>query len=124
MLKRIADMPAGTVGFEAHGEVEDDDWEEVVEPVLRDELARGDKLRVLYLLGPDTQEVEGDAIGAGADFRARHATSFDRVAVVSDEDWLRPALKALSLLLPGKARGFRVADLASAKAWLSEIETA
>lgn len=28
MLKRIEDMPAGTVGFEAHGEVEDDDWEE------------------------------------------------------------------------------------------------
>jgi hypothetical protein len=33
----------------------------------------------------------------------RHATSFDRVAVVSDEDWMRPALRALSFLLPGKA---------------------
>lgn len=120
MLKRIADMPAGTIGFEAHGEVEDDDWEEVVEPVLREELAGGGKLRVLYLLGPSAQEVEGDAIEAGAGFRARHATSFDRVAVVSDEDWLRPALKTLSFMLPGKARGFRVADLANAKAWLSE----
>ena len=124
MLKRIADMPAGTVGFEAHGEVEDDDWEEVVEPVLRQELAGGGKLRVLYLLGPTTGEVEEDAIDAGAGFRARHATSFDRVAVVSDEDCLGPALKALSLLLPGKAKAFRVADLASAKAWLSEVETA
>ena len=123
MLRRIADMPAGTVGFEARGEVEDDDWEEVVEPVLREELARGDKLRVLYLLGPTTGEVEGDAIEAGAGFRARHATSFDRVAVVSDEDWLGPALKALSLLLPGKAKAFRVADLAHAKAWLSKVET-
>ena len=120
MLKRIADMPTGTVGFEAHGEVEDDDWEEVVEPVLRQELAGGGKLRALYLLGPTTGEVEGDAIEAGAGFRARHAMSFDRVAVVSDEDWLRPALKALSLLLPGKARGFRVVDLRRAKAWLSE----
>jgi SpoIIAA-like len=124
MLKRIADMPAGTVGFEAHGEVEDDDWEEVVEPVLREELARGDKLRVLYLLGPATGEVEGDAIEAGAGFRARHAVSFERVAMVSDEDWLGPALKALSLLLPGKAKAFRVADLARAKAWLSEEEPA
>jgi len=113
-------MPPGTLGFEAHGEVEDDDWEKVVEPALREQLANGRELRVLYLLGPTAEEVEGDAIEAGAGFRARHATSFERVAVVSDEDWLRPALTALSLLLPGKAKGFRVADLASAKEWLAE----
>ena len=28
MLRRMTDMPAGTIGFEAIGEVEDDDWEE------------------------------------------------------------------------------------------------
>jgi hypothetical protein len=42
------------------------------------------------------------------------------VAVVTDEDWMRPALRALSFLLPGKARGFPVRDLAAAKAWLAE----
>jgi hypothetical protein len=26
MLRRITDMPTGTIGFEAIGEVEDDDW--------------------------------------------------------------------------------------------------
>jgi hypothetical protein len=40
--------------------------------------------------------------------------------VVSDEDWMRPALRVLSFLLPGKARGFRVAELADAKTWLAE----
>lgn len=120
MLRRITDMPAGTIGFEAIGEVEDDDWEEAVEPVLRREIADGRKVRMLYLLGPEAREVEGDAMRADTGFRARHATSFDRVAVVSDEDWMRPALAALSFLMPGKARGFRVRDLADAKAWLAE----
>jgi hypothetical protein len=46
-------------------------------------------------------------------FRARHASSFD-------EDWMRPALGALSFLLPGKARAFRVHDLGHAKEWLAE----
>ena len=41
MLRRIADMPVGTLGFEAIGEVEDDDWEEAVEPLLREEIAAG-----------------------------------------------------------------------------------
>lgn len=116
----MTDMPAGTIGFEAVGEVEDDDWEQAVEPVLRREIADGRKVRLLYLLGPKARDVEGDAMRADTGFRARHATSFDRVAVVSDEDWIRPALRALSFLLPGKARGFRVRELAAAKTWLAE----
>jgi SpoIIAA-like len=120
MLRRITDMPAGTVGFEAVGEVEDDDWEDAVEPVLRREIARGEKVRLLYLLGPEARDVEGDAMKADTGFRARHAASFDRVAVVSDEDWMRPAVRALSVLLPGRARAFPVHELESAKAWLAE----
>jgi SpoIIAA-like len=119
MLRAITDVPAGTIGFEAVGEVEDDDWERVVEPVLRREIAEGRKVRLLYLLGPEAREVEGDAMKADAGFRARHASSFERVAVVSDEDWMRPALGALSFLMPGKAKGFRVAELDDAKAWLA-----
>jgi hypothetical protein len=119
MLRQMTDMPVGTIGFEAVGEVEDDDWEDAVEPVLRDEIAEGHKVRLLYLLGPETRELEGDAMKADTEFRARHATSFERVAVVSDEDWMRPALRSLSVLLPGKAKGFRVRELADAKAWLA-----
>jgi hypothetical protein len=115
-------MPAGTIGFEAIGKVEDDDWEETVEPVLRQEIAAGRNVRLLYLIGTAVREVEGDAMSADTGFRVRHATSYERVAVVSDEDWIRPALRALSFLLPGKAQGFRVRDLDKAKAWLAEDE--
>ena len=120
MLRPIAQMPAGTIGFEAVGEVDDDDWEETVEPVLRREAAENRKVRLLYLLGPEAREVEGDAMKSDVGFRMRHASSFERVAVVSDEDWMRPALRALSFLLPGQAKGFRVHDLEHAKQWLSE----
>lgn len=123
MLRTITDMPIGTIGFEAVGEVEDDDWEETVEPVLRREIADGRNVRLLYLIGAEAREVEGDAMSTDTGFRVRHATSYERVAVVSDEDWIRPALRALSFLLPGKARGFRVRDLAEAKAWLAQNGT-
>jgi hypothetical protein len=113
-------MPAGTIGFEAIHEVDDDDWEETVEPILRQEIAEGRDLRLLYLIGVQAGELEGDAMQADTEFRVRHATSFERVAVVSDEDWMRPALRALSFLLPGRARGFRVRELEQAKAWLAE----
>src|SRR4051812_18198938 len=120
MLRQMRDMPAGTIGFEAIGEVEDDDWEDAVEPVLRREIAAGEKLWLLYLLGAEAHDVDGDAMKKDTGFRARHSKSYERVAVVTDEDWMKPALKALSFLMPGHARGFPVHDLSAAKAWLSE----
>jgi hypothetical protein len=120
MLRRINDMPSGTMGFEAIGEVDDDDWEDVVEPVLRGDIAQGRKVRLLYLFGADADDIEGDAMKADTGFRARHATHFERVAVVTDESWIKPALRALSFLMPGGARGFAVSDLPAAKTWLAE----
>src|SRR5438067_12136938 len=105
MLRRISDMPLGTIGFEAVGDVEDDDWEEAVEPVLRQEIVDGRKVRLPYLLGAQARDVDREAMAAETGFRARHASSFDRVAVVSDADWIRPAVRALSFLPPGQARG-------------------
>ena len=122
MLRPISDMPSGTLGFEAIGEVEDEDWEDQVEPVLRREMADGRKIRLLYLIGPEAREVEGEAMTADTGFRTRYATSFDRVAVVSDESWMRPAMRGLSFMLPGKARAFPVAELEAAKAWLAESD--
>jgi hypothetical protein len=118
MLRRIDDMPIGTLGFEAVGDVDDDDWEEKVEPALRQRIAAGEKVRLLYLLGPEGREVDGDAVGADARFHARHLSSFERLAVVGDEDWMKPALATLSFLLPGHAKAFRTAEMGAAKAWL------
>jgi hypothetical protein len=125
MLKQMRDMPIGTVGFEAIGKVEDDDFEDAVEPVLRAEIAAGRKIRLLYLLGPELREYEGDTLAEEMKFAARHPTQYERVAVVSDEDWLRPAIKALSLLLPGEAKAFPISELTAAKSWLADgLDTA
>lgn len=120
MLRQIRDMPPGTLGFEAVGEVDDDDYEKVLTPALRRWMAERGKIRLLYLLGPRLREFEGDAISENAKFIARHPTAYERVAVVSDEGWLPPAIKALSLLLPGEAKAFPVRELPAAKRWLAE----
>jgi hypothetical protein len=112
-------MPTGTVGFEAIGKVEDDDFEDTVEPVLRREIAAGRPIRLLYLLGPELRKYEGDTLAEEMKFAARHPASYERVAVVSDEDWLRPALRVLSVLVPGQLRAFPVAQLPAAKEWLA-----
>jgi len=120
VFKQMFDMPPGTVGFEAVGKIDDDDFEDVVAPVLRQQIASGHKLRLLYLLGPQLSEYDGDAAQEEFKFAARHATAYERVAIVTDESWLRPALRLISVLVPGKIRGFPVADLDDAKRWVAE----
>lgn len=120
MLKQIDDMPVGTLGFEAVGEVDDDDVEDVLVPALRQRVAERGTIRLLYVLGPRLQEYEGDAISANAKFLARHPAAFERVAVVSDEGWLPMAIRSLSILLPGQAKAFPVRELGAARRWLAE----
>jgi hypothetical protein len=82
MLKQMADMPPGTVGFDAIGEVDDDDFEKTVEPVLRRIIAEGRKVRLLYLLGVRFREYEGDALKEEMKFAIHHPSAYERVAVV------------------------------------------
>jgi hypothetical protein len=117
MLRRMNDMSSGTIGFEAVGDVEDDDWDEVVGPVLRSEIAAGRKVRLLYLSGLAADHVEDDAIKADSGFRAHHAKDFERVAGVTGKSWINPALRTVSFLMPGAARGFAVHDLPAGKTW-------
>jgi hypothetical protein len=118
MLRRISDMPTGTIGFEAIGEVEDDDWEEAVEPVLRRDIADAQNIRLLYLLGPEAR-VEGEAMTAGAGFRALRNVLRSRGR--SQRRGLDPSRSARALVPPSReSQGLSRARLGAAKAWLAE----
>ena len=49
MIERIDDMPAGTIGFRAHGVLTKEDYVSVLEPVLR-EAIDGGEVRMLFEL--------------------------------------------------------------------------
>ena len=49
MIERLRDMPSGTVGFRAAGEIEREDYDEVLVPALHRALQAGGGLRTLYI---------------------------------------------------------------------------
>ena len=53
MLELIPDLPDNTVGIRAIGDVEDEDYEDVLVPEIERRLAHHDKIRLLYVLGPE-----------------------------------------------------------------------
>lgn len=119
MIRLLTDMPPGVLGFEAIDDVEKEDYENILVPAINTAIAEHGKARVVYVLGHEFDDYESDAVWEDLKLGAQHPASFERIAVVTDARWAGPALKLFSVLWPGKARAFPIAELESAKQWAS-----
>jgi SpoIIAA-like len=117
MIRLLADMPAGVLGLEAVEDVEKEDYENVIRPAVEAAIARQGKVRLVYVLGREFDEYEGEAVWEDLKLGARHPTSFERMAIVTDARWAGPATKLFSVLWPGQARAFPLGELDAAKRW-------
>lgn len=122
MIERMADMPAGTVGFRVTGEVDRDDYRDVLVPELHRALAAGGPLRTLYLI-EDLEEMEPGALWAdaklGFDLGVRHHSAWIRSAIVTDMEWMARATRLFAWMIPGEARVFEPAEIEAAKEWVA-----
>ena len=110
-------MPAGVLGLEAIDDVEKDDYENVLLPAVEAAIAEHGKVRLVYVLGPDFDDYEGEAAWEDLKLGTRHPAAFERIAIVTDARWAGPAIKVFSVLWPGQMRAFRLAELETAKEW-------
>ena len=121
MLRILHDMPPGTVGVEATGKVTEKDYRDVLAPALEAGL-QDRSLRLLYVLGDGLDGHSPGAAWEDTKLWTKHLRDWERVAIVSDEDWLENAMKAFSWLMPGEVRVFESDDVREAKGWLVGIE--
>ena len=49
-----------------------------------------------------------------------HITAIEKVAVVSDVDWINDTIKIFKLVIPIEVKLFSYKELGKAKAWISE----
>jgi hypothetical protein len=117
VIRVLSEMPAGVLGLEAIDDVEKEDYEDVLVPAVEAAVAEHGKVRLVYVLGPDFDEYEGEAVWEDLKLGVRNPSSFERIAVVSDARWVGPAMKVFSVLLPGQARAFPLADREAATRW-------
>jgi SpoIIAA-like len=117
MIRVLEDLPANVLGVEASGKVTDDDYERVLIPAVRERLAADGKIRFIYVLG---EEFEGWTMGAmweDAKLGGGELTAWEKVAVVTDKDWLKHMVKAFGWMIPGEVRVFGLGELVDATAW-------
>ncbi len=124
MLKLLTDLPSHVLGIEAIGDVSKDDYETVLVPAVEDRISKQRSLRLLYVLGRDFTGFSAGAAWEDAKVGMRHFTAFDRVAVVTDVEWISSMMKAFGFVMPGDVRVFDVDDYEAARVWVSEPPSA
>jgi hypothetical protein len=121
VIRIIAGMPAGTIGLEAVGKVTDDDYRTVLLPAIEAALERND-VRLLYVLGEDSSRIHRGPMWADTKLWAQHLKAWQKVAIVSDADWLENSVKAFGWLVPGEVKVFETDDIDDAKEWLAGLD--
>jgi hypothetical protein len=120
MVEKIPDLPDNVLGFTAKGTVTAKDYESVIVPAVEAIVSRRGKFRFLYHLGEDCSGFEAAALWDDAKVGLKHMADWERIAVVSDIDWIRWAVRLFGLAMPAHVRGFHNRELAEAKRWVSE----
>jgi hypothetical protein len=122
MIEKLTDMPPDTIGFRVAGEVEREDYTDVLTPELERALEAG-ALRTLYVI-ESLDEMEPGAVWAdaklGLDMAVRRRDAWVRSAIVTDIEWLARATKLFAWMIPGEVRVFPLAELEPAKSWITE----
>ncbi|RII30926.1 MAG: hypothetical protein CXR30_03720 [Geobacter sp.] len=120
MIEKIPDLPDNVLGFKAKGTVTERDYETIIIPAVEDLFSRQEKIRFLYHLGEEFTGFEAAAIWDDTKLGMKHLTGWERVAIVSDTEWVRAAIKIFGVVIPGRVRAFHNNEIAEATRWISE----
>ncbi|MSO41391.1 MAG: STAS/SEC14 domain-containing protein [Solirubrobacterales bacterium] len=123
MIERLEDVPEDVLGFRASGKITREDYREVLIPPLREAAESGDKIRMLFQLGPglDGYEPGGLVEDAKAEFQLGlgERSAWNRIALVTDVGWARRGLEFFAWMVPGESKAFGLDELGEARDWVA-----
>lgn len=123
LIESVRDLPPGTLGFRASGKISNDEFRKMMEPIYA-ALERGEKLNIYFELADDFDGLDLGALRqdlqAAGSVGLKHRSSWQRMALVTDKDWIRNGVSAYGWLAPGELRLFEPSERDKGRAWLAE----
>jgi hypothetical protein len=117
VIRILENLPENVLGVEASGTVTDDDYENVLVPAVREKREQQGRIRFLYVLGEDFDGWTMGAMWEDAKLGLKDPKAWEKIAIVSDKDWLRHTVNAFGWMIPGEVRFYGLEELDDAKAW-------
>ena len=105
------------------GVIDAEDYAEKIVPAIEAALARHEKIKILYRIGPEFESFTAGALWSDTRLGTANLTRFSKVALVTDIPWMRGAVRVFA---PHRARprcgSSRDKELDAAKAWIAAEE--
>jgi SpoIIAA-like len=118
VIERIEDMPPHTIGFRLSGKLNGDEYF-VIRDAAQEELDQGGKISILIDVSPDVSGFDEAILQLRSASRVTvsRGTSWERLAIMTDAEWVMFAFLILAWILPGDIVVFAPTELEKAKAW-------
>ena len=116
MLKTMTGLPDGVLGFEADGELHVDDYRTVLIPAVEATIQRGEKVRIV-LVFEHFDGLSGGALWEDLKMGVGNLTHWERIALVTDIDWMHRVAALFGWMTPGELKVFPLAERDAATAW-------
>jgi len=120
MLQFINDLPEHVVGIHAIGEVTKEDLDTVLIPRIDDLVKKQGEINYLLVLETDVQNFTAGAWWNDIKVGIKNFTKWNKIAIVSDQKGVEWFSDLFRLFIPGKSKGFSLAELDEAVKWISE----
>jgi hypothetical protein len=123
MIETLEGFPATVLAFVCKGHVMKRDYETVLIPAVEEALKQEGKMRLYYQIDPSFSGMEPGAMWDDFKVGMEHILRWDRIAVVTDVDWIRYTLGAFGFMIPAMVKIFPVDEAAKAREWIVEGTT-
>ena len=120
MIEALQGFPAKVLAFACKGHVTKRDYETVLIPAVEKALKQPGKVRLYYQVDPDFSGIEPGAVWDDFKVGMEHVLRWERIAVVTDVDWIRHTIRAFSFVMPAATKTFPLDEKAKAREWISE----
>jgi hypothetical protein len=119
MIERLNTFPANVLAFVCRDRVSKADYDSVLIPSVVAALKSQNKVRLYYETAGDFAGIDPGAIWE--DFRVgiEHLSRWERVAVVTDVEWIKQAMPMFGFLMPGAVKSFAASEPDSARQWIA-----
>lgn len=120
MVELLTDFPPHVAAYRAAGKVNKEEYEQIVMARVNEVAAAYGRINFLVLLQTDFENYSAAAFLDYLKISFKHFSKWNRMAIVTDERWLRKAYDMLSPLVHGVINGYELNQYAEAKQWVSE----
>ena len=120
MIQALSGFPTMVMAFVCNGQVTRQDYETVLMPAIEHALTYHEKVRLYYQIDPGFSGMELGAMWDDFKVGMEHLFRWDRIAVVTDVEWIRYTFNAFSFVIPCTAKVFHLEETPAAKEWILE----